>query len=90
MSLYRTTDRKTYEHFKAQGLEIELVEPTLLDICLKLAKQVAPRGNKYYLLDPKQSMEETALAISKFDPELEFEIANYNKCYMDGFVLYLL
>lgn len=89
--VYRTTDIKTYEHFKSLGYEIELVEPTLLDICLKLAEQVAPRQDKYYLLGAKKSMEEIAFAISEFDSSLEFEIASYNKCYFpNSFIIYLL
>ena len=89
--MYTTTDVKTYEHFKALGLEVELVKPTLLDICLKLAEQVAPRGNKYYLLNSQKSMEEIAFAISEFDPSLEFEIASYNKhSFSNSFVVYLL
>lgn len=84
-----TTDIKTYEYFKSIGREIELVEPTLLDVCLELAEQVAPRGDKYYLLNAKKNMEEIAFAISEFDSSLEFEIAKYDK-YPNTFVVYLL
>jgi hypothetical protein len=89
--MFTTTDIKTYEHFKSLGLEVELVEPTLLDICLKFAKQVAPRKDKYYLLGTKKTKEEIAFAISEFDSSLEFEIGDYHKCYMDNsFIIYLL
>ena len=89
--VYKTTDNETYKYLKALGHEVKRVEPTLLDICLELAEQVAPRQDKYYLLGAKKSMEEIAFAISEFDSSLEFEITSYNKCYFpNSFIIYLL
>ena len=87
--MYRTNDIKTYKYLKSLGKEVELVPKTLLDVCLEVAETVAPRGNKYYLLNIKEDMERIAMIISDFDSSLEFELANSRK-YSNTLILYLL
>lgn len=88
--MYQTIDMETYEYFKSMGLEIELVAETLLDVCLQFCKTVAPRKDKYYLLGADKNMEEIAFLLNEFNSDLEFELASYNGCYPNSFILYLL